>query len=202
MITYIVIAITAITSYLAFQNSAMFEKMMFNAVRIVHRKEYYRLLSHGFVHADWNHLIFNMITLFFFGRPLEKYLNFYFEQKGAFIFLLLYFGGMVVSNIWAIMKHRNNSRYNAVGASGAVASVLFAYILFDPLNLILVFFVPMPGIVFAVGYLIYEWYMGRQNKGNIAHDAHILGSAFGFVCLILLKPSLVNSFIERLTSVF
>lgn len=200
MITIILIIITGITSYLAFQNPSLFAKMQFNAALVVQRKEYYRMISHGFIHADWNHLIFNMITLFFFGRVLEQYLTFYFAGKAVAIFFVLYFGGMIVSNIWALLKHKNDYYYNAVGASGAVSSILFASILFNPLDLIYIWFIPMPGIVFGVGYLIYSYYMSRQKRDNIAHDAHFLGSVFGFVTPLFFEPSLIQNFFQKLTS--
>ena len=202
MITWIIIGITCVVSFLAFQNHEMMLKMRFNAAMVVQRREYYRLITHAFVHADWNHLLFNMISLFFFGPVLERELQYYFGNMSVVYFLVLYFGGMLISNIWALMKYKNDYSYNAVGASGAVSSVIFAFIFFEPLERIILLVLPMPGIVFAVGYLAYSYYMGKKSRDNVAHDAHFLGSVFGFVFPVLLKPSLLPLFIEKLMSFF
>jgi membrane associated rhomboid family serine protease len=199
MITWFIIGVTVLVSYLAFQNAGMMEKLQFNAAKIVQGKEYYRLVTHAFIHANWSHLLVNMLVLFFFGPVIESYLGYYFGNKANAIYILLYFGGILASNIWSLIKHRNNYYYNAVGASGAVSAVLFAFIFFDPLQKILVFFVlPLPGILFAVIYLAYSYQMSRRDSDNIAHDAHFLGALFGFLFPILLKPDLFELFIDKL----
>jgi membrane associated rhomboid family serine protease len=199
MITWFIIGVTVLVSYLAFQNAGMMEKLQFNAAKIVQGKEYYRLVTHAFIHANWSHLLVNMLVLFFFGPVIESYLGYYFGNKANAIYILLYFGGILASNTWSLIKHRNNYYYNAVGASGAVSAVLFAFIFFDPLQKILVFFVlPLPGILFAVIYLAYSYQMSRRDSDNIAHDAHFLGALFGFLFPILLKPDLFELFIDKL----
>lgn len=199
MITFFIIGITAFVSYMAFQNSSLMNKLQFNAAKIIQEKEYYRLVTHAFIHANWPHLIVNMFVLYFFGRNIESYLSYYFGNHSTAYFLMLYFGGILASNIWSLIKHKNNFYYNAVGASGAVSAVLFAFIFFDPLEKLYLFaIVPIPGIIFAVGYMIYSYRMSKKENDNIAHDAHLLGAIFGFIFPILLKPELFGLFIDKL----
>ncbi len=199
MITWVIIGVTALVSYLAFQNADLMAKLQYNAAQIVHRKEYYRLVTHAFVHANWPHLIVNMLVLYFFGRYIENYLGYYFGNRATAYYLILYFGGILASNIWSLIKHKNNYYYNAVGASGAVSAVLFSFIFFNPLEPILLFMiVPVPGILFAIGYLFYSYFMSKRESDNVAHDAHFLGAVFGFVFPLLLKPQLFDQFINRL----
>ncbi len=203
MITWFIIGVTVLISYLAFQNPELMSKLQFNAAQIIHRKEYYRLVSHAFIHANWSHLGVNMLVLYFFGRNIETYFDYYFGRSANAYFVLLYFGGILASNIWSLAKNRNNYYYNAVGASGAVSAVLFASIFFDPWNLLYFFaIIPIPGIVFAIGYLFYSYYMSKKKNDNVAHDAHFLGAVFGFIFPILLKPSLFDKFIDNLFSFF
>jgi len=201
MITYLIIGITAVVSFLAFQNVSLMEKLQFNAAQVVHRKQYYRLISHAFVHVSWTHLIVNMLVLYFFGRNVETYFGYFFGNKAVFYFIMLYLGGMLASNVWSLIKHQNDYYYNAVGASGAVSAVLFTFIFLDPWEMLYLFaIIPIPGIVFGVGYLIYSYQMGKRKTDNVAHDAHFLGAVFGFVFPIILKPELFSRFIELLPS--
>ena len=199
MITWIIIGITFITSYLAFQNPAIMDKLQFNAALVVHRKQYYRLLSHAFIHVGWTHLLVNMLVLYFFGPHVENYFGYFFGNKATFYFLVLYIGGIIVSNAWSLIKHQNDYYYNAVGASGAVSAVLFAFIFLNPWEMLYLFaIIPIPGIIFAIGYLIYSYQMGRRKADHIAHDAHLLGAVFGFIFPIILKPDLFSRFIDLL----
>jgi membrane associated rhomboid family serine protease len=197
--TTIIIIITVLVSVSAFNRYNLLEKLQFNASKIWHQKEYYRLISHGFVHANWEHLIVNMIVLFSFGKAIEAYFQYGFGRMANAYFLILYFGGLIVSNAYALFKHKNNYYYNAVGASGAVSAVLFAAIFFDPWGSIYFFGVlPIPGIIFAVLYLIYSYYMSRKQQDQIAHDAHFLGALFGFIYPVLLDGRLMERFIDKL----
>ncbi len=203
MITFIIIGVTVLISYLAFQNQDFTQKMQFNAANVIHQKQYYRLFSHAFIHANWSHLFVNMFVLFFFGRGIERYFELYFGQKATFFYLLLYFGGILFSNIWSLIKHQNNYYYNAVGASGAVSAVLFAFIFFNPWEKLYLFAViPIPGILFALAYIFYSYQMGKKSNDNVAHDAHLLGAVFGFVFPILLRPQLFGQFVDLLLAGF
>lgn len=199
MITWLIIGITAVISYLAFQNYALMEKLQFNAAQVVHQKQYYRLISHAFIHVNWTHLIINMLVLYFFGRNVEAYFSYYFGTQANFYFVLLYVGGILVSNTWSLIKHKDNYYYNAVGASGAVSAILFTSIFFAPWEMLYLFaIVPIPGIVFGVGYLLYSYQMSKRKTDNVAHDAHFLGAVFGFVFPVILRPELFGRFIEML----
>ena len=197
--TIILIVITVAVSYAAFKSPKLMDQLQFNASKIVHKKEYHRLITHAFIHANWEHLFVNMIVLFSFGRAIEAYFKYNFGNNAILDYVLLYFGGILVSNIYALIKHRNNYFYNSVGASGAVSAILFAAIFFDPWNMIYFFgILPIPGIVFAGLYLVYSYQMSTKQKDNVAHDAHFLGALFGFVFPILLNPQLFESFLDKL----
>lgn len=197
--TILIIIVTTFVSIAAFNRPGLTEKLQFNASQIWHRKEYYRLVSHGFVHANWEHLIVNMIVLFSFGHVIEAYFQYGFGRMANAYFLILYFGGMLVSNVYALLKQKDNYYYNAVGASGAVSAILFSAIFFDPWEKIYFFgLLPMPGILFAILYLAYSYYMNRKQQDNVAHDAHLLGAVFGFLFPVLLDARLLGHFIDKL----
>ncbi|MDR1755846.1 MAG: rhomboid family intramembrane serine protease [Culturomica sp.] len=196
-LTYIIIAVTAVVSYICFHNRTWMDRLSLNPYRVVHRGEWYRLLAHGFVHADTMHLFVNMFTFWSFGIYMEQafpYIGF-----GAWAYPLLYFGGMVAASLYDVIRRRNDQHYSSIGASGAVASVLFCAIFLNPAEKILLFAVlPVPGIVFGVLYLIYCQYMAKRGGGNINHNAHFYGALYGFVFPILLDPSLLSRFFENL----
>ena len=197
--TILLIAITVVISYAAFKSPKLMDKLQFNASKIYYKKEFHRLITHAFVHANWEHLFVNMIVLFSFGQAIEVYFKYNFGNNSILYYLLLYFGGILFSNIYALIKHRNNFFYNSVGASGAVSAVLFASIFFDPWNMIYFFgILPIPGILFAVLYLIYSYQMSNKQKDNVAHDAHFLGALYGFLFPILLNPALFEDFLDKL----
>ena len=201
MITILIVAVTAIISIICFKYPGLFNKFDFSPYNVYHKKEYYRFLSHVFVHADWLHLIINMLVFFSFGRYVERIFddleNTNVIFSGAFFYILLYFGGAVVASISTLIRHRENPDYASVGASGAVSAILFTSIFFGPLQKVYFYGVlPVPGIIFGVLYLGYSSYMGRSGRDNINHDAHFWGAVFGFVYPLLLKPSLINHFIN------
>lgn len=197
--TIILIVITVAVSYAAFKFPKLMSQLQFNPAKVYYKKEYHRLVTHAFVHANWEHLFVNMIVLFSFGTAIEAYFKYNFENNQILYYFLLYFGGILVSNLYALFKYRNNNMYNAVGASGAVSAVLFAAIFFDPWKPIYFFgILPFPGIVFAVLYLVYSYQMNNKQKDNVAHDAHFLGALYGFIFPILLNPQLFGTFIDKL----
>lgn len=197
--TIVIIIITAVVSIAAFSNRNIMEKLQFNAYQIYHRKEYFRLITHAFLHGGWEHLIINMIVLWSFGQSVEYYFRNYFGSNGAYYYLVLYFGGVIFSSIWSLYKQKNNYYYNAVGASGAVSAIVFSSVFFAPWNKIYFFgILPIPGVVFAALYLVYSYKMGKRNVDNIGHDAHFLGAVYGFFLPILLRPSLIYDFINKL----
>lgn len=201
--TIVFIIITCIVSVLAFSNRELFARLQFNPYQVYHRKEYYRLVSHGFVHADWMHLIVNMIVLYSFGSAVERYFG-QLEGEGLMNhgnvwFTFMYVAAIIFSSVTTLKKYKDNIMYNSVGASGAVSAVLFCSIFFNPwATLSLYFFIPLPAIIFGVGYLIYSQYMSKKNVDNINHDAHFIGAVFGFLFPLLIKFSFIYIFINQL----
>jgi membrane associated rhomboid family serine protease len=192
--TILIILITSVFSIIAFSQHGLIYKYQFNPYQIISRRQYERLILHAFLHANWTHLIVNMLVLYSFGSALERYFQQFFGASWIPYYLILYFGAILVSPLYALFKHRNDYLYNAVGASGAVSAVVFATIFFDPWNPIYFFaMIPMPGIVFALLYLAYS------SKDNIAHDTHFFGAIFGFLLPILFNPHLFSFFIRQLT---
>jgi membrane associated rhomboid family serine protease len=201
MITYAIIFITILTSIIAMDNTTLKNKLMFNAYMINHRKEWYRFFSSGLIHADWMHLAFNMYALYIFGRNAEAGYLMQFEDKGLLFFILLYAGGLIMSSLYSYEKHKNDIYYNALGASGAVSAVVFAFIMLAPTAKLGFLFVPVPipAYLFGLIFLGIEYYLGKRSKGNIGHDAHFWGAVFGAVFTIILKPSLMSDFIRQIT---
>lgn len=202
MTVFLVVA-TSIISVMAFYNQQLFELFEFNPYKVVHRKQYWRLITHAFIHADWMHLIFNMIVLFSFGKGLEYYLSI---LKGMInlqfpvvaYYMAMYFSAIVVASLTTLKKYKDAIFYNSVGASGAVSTIVFACIFFNPWQkLLFLGILPIPGIIFGVLYLIYTQYMSKRNHDNINHDAHLLGALYGFTFPILLEPKLLYGFIEQ-----
>jgi membrane associated rhomboid family serine protease len=197
--TLLIIIVTALFSVAAFNQAELMHRYNFNAYQVVHRKQWYRIFTHAFLHANWEHLIINMIVLFSFGSALSRYFNWYFGRNIVFLYLGVYVGGIIVSSLFTLFKEKDNFNYNAVGASGAVSAVVFACIFFDPMNKIYFMgFVPIPGILFGVLYLAYSYYMGKKSNDNIGHDAHFWGAVYGFVFPIILKPQLLSNFFDKL----
>jgi membrane associated rhomboid family serine protease len=203
-VSIIIIAVTVIVSILAFSNHDIFRRLAFNAYDIKHFKNSYRFLSYALIHADWMHLLINMLVLYSFGRLVEEYYQLYFGMKGILYYILLYVGGTALSTLPSYGKHKDDYSYTAVGASGAVSAVVFASIIFAPLSKIYLFPIPIgiPAIIFGVLYLIYSGYMGKKNVDNIGHDAHFWGAIFGFVFTILLKPTLIINLYTTLSNIF
>ncbi len=196
MITYIIIGITVIVSFLCFNNKVLFDRLSFNPYRIMKSNEWYRFITHGFVHADMTHLFVNMFTYWSFGTYIEE--GFQYLGFGIGGYLALYFGGMIAASLYDLIKRRNDPYYASIGASGAISAVLFTSIFFDPFGKILLFaIVPIPGIIFGVLYLIYCQYMAKQTGDNINHNAHFYGAVYGFIFPLLLQPSLIHSFLSH-----
>ncbi len=194
--TIFIIILTSIVSVTAFNNQAIFDRMKFNAFLIRQENSWYRFLSYGLLHADWVHLIINMFVLFSFGRIVETYFENYLEGSAIPFFLIIYVGGLIFSVIASYLKHKNNSYYNAVGASGAVSAILFSSIILHPEGriMLILFPVPIPSFIFGLLYLVYSAYMSKRTSGNIGHGAHFWGAVFGILITALLIPSSIHDF--------
>jgi membrane associated rhomboid family serine protease len=193
-ITFTIIGITVLISLVAFNNAELRNKSLFYPYIMQNPKEYYRFLSHGFIHADYIHLFFNMFTLYQFGRLAEVILF----NKPQYI--LLYITALVASSIFDFIKKKNNSGYAALGASGAVSAVLFASIILDPwFKGVAVFgIIELPNLLFGVLYIAYCAYMDKRGGDNIGHGAHLWGSVWGFVFTAIVRPDLFVNFIDKL----
>jgi membrane associated rhomboid family serine protease len=197
-ITMIILVLTTIISFLSFNNSRLMDALIFWPPAISMRRQYYRFLTCGFIHADLMHLAFNMITLYFFGRGLEL---FYMGRLGLqhYYFTLLYLSAIVVANIPSYLKQHDNYNYRSLGASGGVCAVLFAFILIDPWETLQLFgLVDVPAIAYAVLFLVYTIYMSRRGGDNVNHDAHLWGAIYGIVFTIIAHPRVVNTFLNEL----
>jgi len=143
--------------------------------QVARGREYFTVITCGFVHADFGHLIFNSLTLYFFGPNLER-------TMGTPRFVALYFIGLVISSLGTVLKQRNNPDYASLGASGAILAVLFAYIVYYPTNMLYLYFaIPVPAVLFAFGYLAYTWWASGQSRDRINHDAHLDGALTGLI---------------------
>ncbi|MBL0104048.1 MAG: rhomboid family intramembrane serine protease [Bacteroidetes bacterium] len=196
---FILIAVTVIVSFMAFSNQELMRKLIFNPYMIQTHKQWYRFITSGFIHADPLHLFVNMFVMYSFGTAVEQNFQLYFEEKAYYYLFLLYFGGMITSVLPTFKRNQMNPGYNALGASGAVASLLFSFILFEPMQKIYIFaLVPIPAIVFGILYIVYCQYMDRKGGDNVNHSAHLWGSVFGFIFTILLEPSIFSIFLQKL----
>ncbi|MBK3516916.1 rhomboid family intramembrane serine protease [Carboxylicivirga marina] len=201
-ISFIIIIVIVLVSIAGFNQAELIYKYQFNAWQIKNRKEYIRWISHGFFHGSWMHLFINMFVLWSFGRPVRMYFMQSLPGNSSIVFLFFFFSAIVISSIYSYLKEKNNYNYNAIGASGAVSAVVFASILYDPFRIIYLYFIPIPGILLGIGYLIYSRVMAERNADNIGHDAHFWGAVYGFVFPILLNPSLLVRFFKELLSIF
>jgi len=199
-LTYVIIGITVLISWYGFNQPDIMRKHMMNPFLIHSRQQYYRFITSGFIHKDFVHLLWNMLSLYFFGSVVEQiFKDIWGSTLGAVYFIILYVLGIIVSDIPTYFKHRNNPGYNALGASGGVASVIFVSIIFFPLNYICLYFaLCIPGFILGTLYLIYSYFYGRKSMDNINHDAHMYGALFGLVFCVVMYPSSIKSFFEQI----
>jgi membrane associated rhomboid family serine protease len=198
----ILIALTAGISMYAWSNRELIEKWIFSPYLVSQRGQWYRFLTSGFLHADFVHLAFNLFAFYSFSPAvLSEFAGAYGIQGGIAAFLLLYIGGIIVSDIPTYFRHRNDPAYRSLGASGGISSVLFASILFYPTGRISVFPLPpdigIPSFLFGFLYLAYSYYQGRRRGDNINHDAHFYGALFGIVVALALVPQAGLTFISQ-----
>jgi membrane associated rhomboid family serine protease len=182
-ITFLLILINLIVSYRGFRDASFLSRYLFRVDRILVNKEYIRLISSGFLHIGWMHLVFNMITLYFFGASLELFL-------GPVPFLLVYLAGILGGNLLSLFLHRFHGDYSAIGASGAVCGVIFATIALFPGMSINFFFVPIPiaGWLYGLVFILYSIYGVRSGTDNIGHEAHLGGALTGMLAALAFEP--------------
>lgn len=185
-LSLLIIAANVLFSYKGFQDFSFFERYKFN-IAAVQRGDKVRLLSAGFLHVDWTHLIFNMITFYFFERVVT-------DMLGGLQMLVIYFGSLFFGNLLTMVLHKNEPYYSAVGASGAVTGILYSAILLYPDMDLYMFFIPIPipAYLFGIGYLLYSIYGMKSRSDNIGHSAHFGGAMGGYVLTLLLAPYILQ----------
>ncbi len=201
-ITYLLIGVTCLISYLAFNNRELFNQLCHYPYIEAQDKSYYRMLSSGFVHADFTHLLINMYVLYIFGNTVEYIFTSYFgDLLGRILFLFTYLAAIIIGDLPSYFKHKDNRMYRAIGASGATSAIVLMYCIFFPWSWLYLFFViPIPGIIFAVLYLVYSSWASKNSNDNIGHDAHFWGAIAGVVIIFALIPSQIPTFIQEVLS--
>ncbi|QYJ67587.1 rhomboid family intramembrane serine protease [Flavobacterium litorale] len=180
----LIIIANALISYKGFNDILFFRKYEFH-IGSIRAGEQYRMISSAFLHGDMTHLVFNMLTLYFFGPVVVAYL-------GILSFLLIYFGSLIAGSLLTLYFHKNDYSYRAIGASGAVIGVLYAAILLEPdMTLYLFFALPIPAYIFGIGYLLYSIYGMRAKSDNIGHTAHFGGAIAGYLITLAGKPEMI-----------
>ena len=180
-----IFAITLGLSLLGMYGSPrVIEGCLFRPYWLPRTNRYETIVTSGLVHADLPHLLFNMITYWFFAFPLEY-------RLGTAAFVALYLAGLVVSHFCTWVKHKSDPQYASLGASGAISTVLFAYIVYDPTTKLIIFPIPIPipAALFAVGYVAWSWWASRQERGHINHDAHLCGAFTGLAFVAVTDPA-------------
>lgn len=205
MITLLIIAITSITSVMAFRDVDLFNKIIFYPPAVT-RGQWYRLLTYGLLHADWTHLLFNMFTLYIFGRSVEViFKSALGPEIGALSYILLYVLALLVSILPTYNRHKENSYYRSLGASGAVSAIVFAYIILRPMSFMGILFIPimLPAFIFGIIFIAISMKLDKTQAGGINHSAHITGGIFGIIITIIsfysfASINLVQSFIAQI----
>ena len=200
-ITLLIVAITSITSVMAFNNHQMLDKgVLYPALMKNNPKEYHRFISSGFLHANWIHLLVNMYVLYNFGGLIERL---YVIHTGKAIFFpVMYILALIASTLLPFFKHKDNYHYRALGASGAVAAVVFSFIYYYPWEKIYFFglkFLGFPSIILGIAYLVYSAWAAKKGQDNIGHEAHFYGAIFGFLFTLAVDPSHGSNFIKEIS---
>lgn len=187
-ITIILIIITSIISLLAlYVNDSIYKKGMLRPHRTIRKNTWYEVISSGFLHGSFTHLLVNMFVLYFFGSVMENVI-------GPIHFSALYLSGLAFSSIPSFVLHRNNPNYATIGASGAVEAVLFSFIFVFPTEklILLILPIPIPAWLFGILFLAYSIYAGTKGSKKINHEAHIAGAMWGILYLLFFVPNSVD----------
>ncbi|MCR9016318.1 rhomboid family intramembrane serine protease [Aquiflexum gelatinilyticum] len=200
--TVIIIALTVLSSYLAWQKPNLLERWMFTPYQIQKRNQWDRFILSGFIHKDGTHLLFNMFTFYFFGRVVESFLTIKFGQAtGIGLYILFYIGAIVIADIPTHFKHQSHFYYRALGASGGVAATVFGSIILMPLSDICLFgLLCLPGFALGVLFLIYSIVQSKKGSDGINHDAHLYGALFGIAFILIVSPQSALNFIDQIKS--
>lgn len=196
-LTIAIIIVTVLVSWAGFNNDKLLQRLLLWPPAVSRGRQYDRFIGYGLVHGDFMHLLFNMFTLYFFGRLMEQ---FYGQYLGPWGFLGFYASALVVSALPSYLRHRHDPNYATLGASGAVSAVLFAFVLLQPWATIYVYVIPVPAIIFAVLYTGYSVYMNHRKADRVNHSAHLAGAAYGVLFTVLMEPRVLGHFMASLLS--
>ncbi|MFY0598076.1 MAG: rhomboid family intramembrane serine protease [Cyclobacteriaceae bacterium] len=200
-ITLIIIIVTVAISLAAFNNAEMYQKGLMNPYKVFHKNEYYRLISSGFLHGSYVHLGFNMFTFYFFGSLVEEVFSQLLGGMSTIVYVLFYVSAIIVSDLPVAIKNKSNPGYNSLGASGAVSALVFASILYFPLNDICLYgFLCLPGFILGTLYVVYSYYQGKNMSDNINHEAHLYGAIYGMAFALVIYPSAGLDFFDQILS--
>ena len=201
-ITAIIAIITGIVSAQCFQRPFLLQRWAHHPYSVANNNEWYRMLSSGFVHGSWAHLLINMFVFWMFGERIEYYfVQIWGVLPGRMYFLMVYLLTIAFANIPSQFRNKNNPSYFSLGASGGVSGIVFIFILFHPWEkLYLYFVIPIYGIIAGLLYLVYSHWASKNSSDNIDHSAHFYGAIIGIVLTLVLKPSLGILFLDRLIS--
>ncbi len=199
-LTIFLIVATCITTFYAWNNHDLAARWIMHPYTANKRKEYWRLLTSGFLHAmeqprGYMHLGFNMYVLYGFGRHIEGlFTNLYGKELGALAYLGLYLLAIAVSSVPSLLRHKDNPSYSSLGASGGVSAIVFAFVLLAPTAKLGLLFIPIytPGFILGIIYLIYSYVMAQRGGGRIGHDAHFFGALFGVIFMIIVYPGVLD----------
>ena len=189
----ILVVMVAVSLAGLYASPQIIERSLFRPYWFLRRRQYETIVTSGFVHADLPHLLFNAFTFFFFAFQVER-------QVGSARFAALYLFGLVASDVGTYFNHRNDQNYASLGASGAISAVLFASIVYFPWQklIILPIPIPIPAPLFAIGYVAYSWYAGRQARGRINHDAHLGGALAGLAFVLATDPDAYSNLLRSI----
>lgn len=181
----ILIIICALASYIAFKNSVFFDQNSFDTDKILYGKEYRRLLTSGFIHLSWIHLLFNILALHSFSGALEP-------VTGSFKFTVIYFASLIGGNLFSLYIHRNHSDYTAAGASGAISGIVFASIvLFPEMQIRVLYLYSAPSWAYSILFTLISIYGIKSQTGSIGHEAHLGGGITGMICVAFMYPEMI-----------
>ena len=195
----LIIIATVIISIITWRNEPLLQRLIFHPHTVLYKKQYYRLLTSGFIHQGWMHLIFNMLALFFFGKGVERIFNYIFPGIGGVLFIFFYISAIIISDLPTLRKQKENPHYFSLGASGGVSAIVFCWIMFFPLETIYVYFIPLPGFILGILYLVYSYYQSKNPDSHINHDAHLYGAVYGILFTIIVYPKVIPRFIEQIS---
>mgnify|MGYP000014655195 CR=1 FL=1 len=199
-VTIILVIATVLASIYAWRDHGLRNKWIHNAYAANKNKEYHRLITSGFIHADYLHLFFNMYAFYLFGGVVEQYFEYFFGGKAILAFLGLYLVGIVVANLPDFIKYKDNPNFNSLGASGGVSAVVFCSVILNPMMELMIFPIPvaMPGYIFALVYVAYSIFMEKKQMNNVNHMAHLWGALWGVVFIFTTEPSTLGRFIDQI----